>query len=239
MDGNCEQFYSTVYTKSDNKTLYDTLWSSDATPWETSELHPLLRDNSLGLDLCPPKRVLVPFCGNAIELKWFYEKGLEVVGVELIEIPVRKFFTQHELAFEVKELHGKKVYETPDKRLKIYVSDFFDMTTDDIGKFEVVWDRFAQLAVKRNGREKYSNLIKTLCKEKFVYIMSTLQFEQIHDDPDQIPISVSHEESRKMFGDDWCNMKLIFQKNIIEDYPFLKGYGREEFFESCFLLTPK
>ncbi|RXG59056.1 hypothetical protein Avbf_16104 [Armadillidium vulgare] len=48
----------------------------------------------------------------------------------------------------------ERKYETPDKRLKIYVSDFFDMTTDDIGKFEVVWDRFAQLAVKRNEREK-------------------------------------------------------------------------------------
>ncbi|RXG53728.1 hypothetical protein Avbf_15390 [Armadillidium vulgare] len=69
--------------------------------------------------------------------------------------------------------------------------------------------------------------------------MSTFQFEQIHDDPDQVPIAVSHEESRKMYGNDWCNMKLIFQENIIEDYPFFKGFGRKEFIESCFLLTPK
>ncbi|RXG59057.1 hypothetical protein Avbf_16103 [Armadillidium vulgare] len=70
MDENVDKYFSAAYTKTDNKTLYNTLWSSNASLWETSEVHPFLRDHSSELDLCPPKRVLVPFCGNAFELKW-------------------------------------------------------------------------------------------------------------------------------------------------------------------------
>ncbi|RXG73797.1 Thiopurine S-methyltransferase [Armadillidium vulgare] len=157
----------------------------------------------------------------------FYEKGLEVVGVEFVEKPVKKFFTQHNLKYEVKEIDEKT---TLDKRLKIYVSDFLDVHANDIGKFDVIWDRLAQVALEPCNREKYSNLMKTLCKDEFTYFLFTLQFEK-PGNPDIAPISVSHEESKKMYGG-WCKMKFVFQKDAMEDIPFVRRSGIEEIFEN-------
>ncbi|KAL7635687.1 UNVERIFIED_CONTAM: hypothetical protein RMT77_013504 [Armadillidium vulgare] len=231
------EFGSLVNEAPDIKLMYETLWSKNLTPWETSEAHPYLREHSSALAFCPPKRVLVPFCGNAVELKWFYEKGLEVVGVEFVENAVKKFFTQHNLKYEVKEIQEKTIYETLDKRLKIYVSDFLDIQVNDIGTFDVIWDRLAQVAVKPCVREKYSNLMKTFCKKEFTYFLFTLQFEK-PGNPDGVPIPVSHEESKKMY-DSWSQMKLVFQKDAMEDFPFAKSHGIEKISESFFLLTPK
>ncbi|RXG57978.1 Thiopurine S-methyltransferase [Armadillidium vulgare] len=199
MEQSLDEFGPIVKKATDSKLMYKTLWFKNLTPWETSEVHPYLKEHSSGLDLCAPKRVLVPFCGNAVELKWFYEKGLEVVGVEFVEKPVKKFFTQHNLKYEVREIQGETIYETLDKRLKIYVSDFLDVHANDIGKFDVIWDRLAQVALEPCNREKYSNLMKTHCKDEFTYFLFTLQFEK-PGNPDVAPISVPHEESKKMYG---------------------------------------
>ncbi|CAN7989162.1 unnamed protein product, partial [Ixodes hexagonus] len=45
-------------------------------------------------------QVFVPLCGKALELKWFYEKGHRVVGVEVVEDPVRAFFDENTLPYE-------------------------------------------------------------------------------------------------------------------------------------------
>ncbi|KAB7504375.1 hypothetical protein Anas_09311 [Armadillidium nasatum] len=79
--------------------------------------------------------------------------------------------------------------------------------------------------------------MKTLCKDEFTYFLFTLQFEK-PGNPDGVPFPVFHEESKKMY-DSWSQMKLVFQKDAMEEFPFAKSHGIEEIFESFFLLTPK
>ncbi|KAB7499044.1 putative thiopurine S-methyltransferase, partial [Armadillidium nasatum] len=152
--------------------------------------------------------------------------------VEFIEAPVQEFFKENDLTYEVSELPWGKRYETPDKLLKIYVADFYEINIDDVGKFDIIWDRGVLPTVKVTDRERYSKLLKKLCKENFIYLLQTLQ----HDgETDRNPRPTSHEDVQNMFGD-WCKVELIMQNDISEKFARL---GLDKGYKSYHLLTPK
>ncbi|RXG57334.1 hypothetical protein Avbf_09047, partial [Armadillidium vulgare] len=88
---------------------------------------------------------------------------------------------------------------TSDQRLKIYVADIFSIKTEEVGKFDVIWGRGDYTTVKIADREKYSKLMKQLCKEKFLYFLCTLQFEVPVGRHDHPPRALSPEVTRKLY----------------------------------------
>ncbi|KAB7504376.1 Thiopurine S-methyltransferase, partial [Armadillidium nasatum] len=168
----------------------------------------------------------------------FYDQGFEVVGVDLISIPAEEFFKEHNLSFKIRELPWAKVYESLDQRIKIYVADIFSVEPEEVGKFDVIWARADYTTVKIAEREKYSKLMKQLCKEKFLYFLCTLQFEVRVGRHDTPPRPLSHEETKKLYGD-WCKVDLIEEEDGLKYYPEFKSSGVNTLRQSCFILTPK
>ncbi|MPC79199.1 Thiopurine S-methyltransferase [Portunus trituberculatus] len=65
-----------------------------------------------------PARVLVPLCGKSPDMRWLYDRGNTVVGVEGAEKPVKEFFELHtDLRHTVEDVPFGKVY-------KVYVFIF-------------------------------------------------------------------------------------------------------------------
>ncbi|KAL7635692.1 UNVERIFIED_CONTAM: hypothetical protein RMT77_013509 [Armadillidium vulgare] len=124
-------------------------------------------------------------------------------------------------------------FPTPDKRLKIYISNIFDINIDDIGKFDIIWESGVQTVLKIEDRERYSKLMRTLCKDEFKYLLHTLQHE---GNVDAIPRPISHEIIQKIF-DDWCRIEFVVQSQYMN--PYLKSQGVNIAFQSYHLLTPK
>ncbi|KAL7644769.1 UNVERIFIED_CONTAM: hypothetical protein RMT77_004582 [Armadillidium vulgare] len=232
------EVYSVLDKSKDSYSLWETLWSKNTAPWHQKEICPFLLKNSSNLNFTSPKRVFIPLCGKASELKWFYDQGFEVVGVELIPIPVENFFMEQNLTFKIRELPWAKVYESLDQRIKIYVADIFSVEPEEVGKFDVIWARGDYTTVKIAEREKYSKLMKQLCKEKFLYFLCTLQFEVPVGRHDTPPRPISHEETRKLYSD-WCKVDLIEEEDGLKFYPAFKSTGTDPVYESYFILTPK
>ncbi|KAL7644768.1 UNVERIFIED_CONTAM: hypothetical protein RMT77_004581 [Armadillidium vulgare] len=230
--------YSVFVESKDSYSFWEKLWSTKLTPFHQKEVCPFLLKNSSNLNFASPKRVFIPLCGKALELKWFYDRGFEVVGVELISIPVEEFFKEQNLSFKIRELPWAKVYESSDQRIKIYVADIFSVEPEEVGKFDVIWARADYTIVKIAEREKYSKLMKQLCKEKFVYFLCTLQFEVPIGRHDTPPRPLSHEETRIFYGD-WCKVDLIEEEDGLKYYPQFKSSGIDTVRQSCFILTPK
>ncbi|KAL7634077.1 UNVERIFIED_CONTAM: hypothetical protein RMT77_015405 [Armadillidium vulgare] len=232
------RLYSVFLESKDNYSYWEKLWSTKVTPFHQREVCPFLLKISSNLNFVSPKRVFIPLCGKALELKWFYDEGFEVVGVDLISIPAEEFFKEHNLTFKIRELPWAKVYESSDQRIKIYVADIFSVEPEDVGKFDVIWERADYTVVKIAEREKYSKLMKQLCKEKFVHFLCTLQFEVLVGRYDTPPRPLSHEETKKLYGD-WCKVDLIEEENGLKYYPEFKSSGINTLRQSCFILTPK
>merc|ERR1712071_552167 len=130
--------------------FWDGLWKESKTPfWHRQIVHCDLMDH---FDLLTKNndsaRILVPLCGKAVDMKWMYDLGHSVVGVEGVEEPIVQFFTEQKLEYQA------------------------------CGKFDGVWDRGSLVAIYHEDRERYAELIKKLLNDDFAYLVATMVYDQ-------------------------------------------------------------
>ena len=121
----------------------DNFWKKDSSPWHVSLPHPSLLKYSDIVFKQKGVRVLVPLCGKSIDLKWLYDQGCDVVGVECVTEAIEKFFAENKLEFTKEPFGVDGVrYQTNDKRLTILQCNFFKLDNEEyVNTFDVVWDR--------------------------------------------------------------------------------------------------
>ncbi|XP_070395721.1 probable thiopurine S-methyltransferase [Dermacentor albipictus] len=77
------------------------LWKEGLSTWQQEGVTKLLNDNKEVIIAGKSRaRVFIPLCGKARELKWFYDLGHTVIGVEFVEECVRSYFTESGLQLE-------------------------------------------------------------------------------------------------------------------------------------------
>ncbi|XP_077523641.1 thiopurine S-methyltransferase-like isoform X2 [Amblyomma americanum] len=147
-------------------------------------------------------RVFFPFCGKMKEMKWFYDHGHQVVGVEIAEKPVRDFF--HENNLPVVESHcsatESKNFQSLDGRLIVYCTDIFAFLSSQPPPMDVVWDR-ASLCIMASQKERlrYVELMKSVLAPGYMYILTTFR----HDNSSFTgpPHNVADSDVMELFGD--------------------------------------
>ena len=95
------------------------------------------------------RRVLVPLCGKADDLAYLASRGHEVVGIELVEDAVRAFFSEHGL---VPEVDGTRYSAAG---ITLFARNVFDVTKQDVGPIDALYDRAALVALPPDIRVKY------------------------------------------------------------------------------------
>lgn len=150
-------------------------WHMDGANPHLVEFFPRLEDGDL-----TGKRVLVPLCGKTVDLRWFYEKGMSVVGVELSELAVRAFFTENGFDFKVEDCSAIpecKIFKH-DERLRIYLSDLFKLDVNALGgEFDFLWDRGALVAMMPAEQKRYWNLISSFLSDKGQVLLECFEYE--------------------------------------------------------------
>ncbi|XP_075535163.1 putative thiopurine S-methyltransferase [Dermacentor variabilis] len=164
--------------------------------------HGLLRDNaSAVLDGKREGTVFLPMCGNATELKWFYDQGFRVVGVEFLETVVRSFFAANDLtALEGRSaVNGCKILHTPDSMLSIYICDLYSFSKDCEGTMDIVWDRGGLVSVKEDDRDRYVALLKSLLARDFSYALYATEYEDTGFQEDEDRLDSEHKLASQTF----------------------------------------
>lgn len=138
----------------------------------------------------PGKWMLVPLCGKTVDMMWFYEKGMSVVGIELSETPILDFFTENYLEYSVQEhrdVHGCTVYKH-DERLQIYKCDLFGTIPNELkGKFDHFWDRGALVAIHSEEQATYWSIIDSLLANSAQGLLETVENEHAVIHPYSVP----------------------------------------------------
>ncbi|XP_068225240.1 thiopurine S-methyltransferase-like [Palaemon carinicauda] len=211
----------------DRTNEWDKKWSEGRTGWHLEEVNTILRDHSALLLPSPKRRILVPLCGKTVDLKWLYDAGHTVVGVEGVAQPVVEFFKENNLRYGTIGFSKGTIYKSLDNRLSIYCCDLFDLDLDTLGKFDAVWDRGSLVAIYEEDRGRYANFIKSVLAPDFRYLLSVVQYTptpEFSGPPRNIPT----ELLQKLFGN-VCDLEVL-ESN---------GDNREQFFEVIFMLKPK
>ncbi|XP_068228285.1 thiopurine S-methyltransferase-like isoform X3 [Palaemon carinicauda] len=176
-----------------------------------------------------PAKILLPLCGKTPDLRWLYERGNEVVGIEGVEKLVSEFFEAHDdLTHTVEDCSFGKLYKTSDNRLKVYVCDVTKVPSDTLGPFDAVFDWGAFTAIHEDNRQKYVDIITGMLKPDYRYFV-----EVCHDGPSDMtsgPSNVTLRDLKLNFGP---NRQLRF----LETRDIAKEWGVDALFNSFVIVT--
>lgn len=93
-----------------------------------------------------------------------YDKGHTVWGIDVAEKPMIDFFASYSMPFTKVRLGNFDLFQNEDQRINFILGDYFALSSEIIGNFDVVWDRASFYAINLGDRERY----QTIKTEKFI-----------------------------------------------------------------------
>ena len=182
-------------------------------------------------------RILLPLCGKSIDIKWLYDEGHTVVGVECSEQALQEFFHENNVKYIVEkedEIEGK-LYKSLDDRIRLYCCDFFKFTCDVEADFQGVYDRGAFVAINGSDREKYAMLMTMLLGPDCRYLLQAYDYDPAkYQGP---PHYVSEGEILTLY-EAKCKIKQLDLRDALSDKQ-RNEWGLDKFDEKLFLIQPK
>ena len=135
-------------------------WQGNDIGFHEAEVNPHLLKHISDLAPKPPARIFVPLCGKTRDIAWFLDLGYQVVGAELSELAIRELFTGLALNPKTEPFHGDMRFIGPG--IDILVGDIFDLSVQDVGLIDFVYDRAALVALPSQMRSKYADQVPSL-----------------------------------------------------------------------------
>lgn len=161
--------------------------------------------NKLELEL--GARIFVPLCGKTEDFSWLLAKGFKVVGVELSEKAIVQLFENLGLEPNIEntstESGSLKHYSA--ENIDIFVGDIFDITSEALGKVDVVYDRAALVALPFEMRMRYALHLSEISRFAPQLLIS---FEYDQNAVDGPPFCVNGEEVQNLYGKNFKLEKL-------------------------------
>lgn len=138
-------------------------------------------------------RILVPLAGKSYDLRWLAERGHEVVGVEFVESAVTSFFEDWGVT---PEPVGERMLRHGG--VTMVIGDYLDVTTA-LGRFDLVYDRAALVAVEPALREAYVAVGRARLAPHGETLLVALAYDQSKGNGP--PFSVDDAELARLYPD--------------------------------------
>lgn len=128
-------------------------WKKNQIGFHKAEANPLLVRNFSALRLAAGSRVFVPLCGKSLDVHWLLAQGHRVAAAELSRIAVEQLFAELGVPPQVTALGALNRFEA--ERIVVFQGSIFDLTRDQLGPVDAVYDRAALVALPEPKRAQY------------------------------------------------------------------------------------
>lgn len=171
-------------------------------------------------------RVFLPLCGKTRDIAWLLEHGYRVTGAELAEDAVAQLFEELSLTPQISKNDRLTRYRS--NEIDIFVGDIFDLSAQDLGPVQAIYDRAALVALTPEIRRRYAPHLIDITKHASQLLIC---FEYDQNEMAGPPFSVTKAEIDACYS----TMYKIEQLQSIEVAGGLKG--RISATETIWLLT--
>jgi len=207
-----------------NPEFWHQRWRKGETGWDQAETNRFLVECWTSLNSSAGDVVFVPLCGKSRDMTWLAESGHHVLGVELDESAVQRFFAERPETTEVVEQGDFRRYQ--DSQISILVGDVFRLTAEQVANVNRVYDRAALIALPEPMRANYAKHMTQILPRPMQTLLIT--FEKSSREKEGPPFSVKEQEIQHLYG-------RRFKLEQLRSEPFdLRGI---ESIEYAFLLT--
>ncbi len=193
-------------------------WNENRIGFHKAGVNPLLEE-FLPQITKVPGRTLVPLCGKSADLAWLMARGHHVVGVDVSEIAAKTFASEQRIAMAVTNEPPFAVFRGD--RIAYYVGDFFNIKPDRIGRFDLIYDRAALIALPRDKRPEYAQRLKSLLAADGHVLLIALEY-----DPKKMegpPFTVTESEVRSLFKE--LTIVKLHEHDCIDEESHFKERG--------------
>ena len=193
-------------------------WNENRIGFHKAGINPLL-EQFLPLVSTTPGRTLVPLCGKSADLSWLIALGNRVVGVDVSEIAAKSFASEQGIGMTVANEPPFTVFRG--ERMDYFVGDFFNFKPDLMGRFDLIYDRAALIALHRAKRPEYARSLKSLLVSGGHILLIALEY-----DPKKMegpPFAVTESEVRLLFRE--LKVSKLHEHDCIEEESHFKERG--------------
>ncbi|WP_404409477.1 thiopurine S-methyltransferase [Pseudidiomarina marina] len=202
-------------------------WQKREIGFHRLDVHPLLTTQIESVAK-PSATIFVPLCGKSLDMQWLLQQGYEVIGIELSEVAIQEFFTEHNLPYQTSQEGSFIAYCA--EGICIYQGDFFDLTEAHLQAVSAWYDRAAMVALPPTMRTRYITHLQRILPTTANGLLVMVEYpEDYWKGP---PFVVHTDEIRTSYQDNYA----------IDVLPLLPGFtlgGDANVTERGYLLSPK
>ncbi|KXV47009.1 thiopurine S-methyltransferase [Gluconobacter albidus] len=136
-----------------NAVFWQEKWERGETGFHEAGANPLLTRHIAALDLSAGARIFVPLCGMSQDMVWLAGQGYRVIGCELSDIAVRRFFDDLGVTPDVVQAGLLRCFSAG--AISVFAGNIFDLTSEVLGPVEAIYDRAAVIALPEDLRRVY------------------------------------------------------------------------------------
>ncbi len=171
-------------------------WESGDTGWQQDEPNEFLRQYWPELQIPAGATVLVPLCGDSVDMQWLADQQLRVCGVELNRGAVDSFFERRGLQPDVIGLENGVFCQLGS--FSIFCGDILEVSDSLFPEIHAVYDRGATVALPTDVREQYAARLSRLVPADTQMLLVSLSYDE--ESMDGPPFSVPYEEVQRLYG---------------------------------------
>jgi thiopurine S-methyltransferase len=170
-------------------------WQRGDIGFHEKAVHPFLDAHVDELRLAPGSRILLPLCGKTLDIHWLLKRGYRVVGVELSPLAVKALFKDLGCVPEI-TASGALLRHTASS-IDIFSGDIFNLTAEQLGRVDALYDRAALVALPAELRQRYAAQVMRL-SHAAPQLLITYEYDQsLRPGP---PFSVSAQEVERLYA---------------------------------------
>jgi thiopurine S-methyltransferase len=208
-------------------------WQENNIGWHHVEFNQHLLNYWHTLYLPAGSLVLAPLCGKSRDMYWLAEQGYRIRGIELSQLAIEHFFSEHKLNPSIHTTeHYKHWVESP---YELLCGDIFDLSSIDNSDVDAVYDRASLVALNPLQRQQFAQMLVALLPKHAKILLVTMEYPQ--EEMSGPPYSVHEEEVRTLFGADF-NVTLLHSLNLLKDTERYRNHGVTAMLEKIYLLKP-
>lgn len=166
------------------KSFWEDQWATGRIGFHQGRPHVLLTEFVDKLD--GKKRILVPLCGKAVDLRYLAERGHEVVGIELVRDAIDAFFAEQKIV--ATEVTVGPFRGLTGGGITLLAGDFLEATREALGAFDGLYDRAALVALPLAMRKAYVERCLSLLEKDARLLLITFDYDATRMDGPPFPI---------------------------------------------------
>ena len=189
-------------------------WQENRIGFHQAAPTPLLLKHWPALGVPAGAKVFVPLAGKSRDMAWLAAQGHRVLGVELSQLAVERFFAEHGLQPDIETTHHGTHFRAGG--IELVCGDAFALDAAFLADCAAVFDRAALIALPPALRQRYAGELYARLPAGCRGLLITLEYPQ--DERAGPPFSVPEEEVRTLYAGDW-RVELRERRPIPRDHP--------------------